>query len=265
MDDIRLMEQPFDARPCANADFDDIDLGRITRFIRTARVVRQFPLPVDASAPELLENLNLLDESRQLTNAALLLFGRSSQSFVPWSVITCAHYHGTEVEEPIPFYEVYRGTAFDLVDQAIAFVLSKIDRRIGTRSENARAPRTYEIPVEVVTEAITNAVVHRDYEDVGSVRVMLFADRLEVHNPGTLPSDLTPARLRTTHRSAPGNPLLHKALYLADYIERPGTGTQDMIRRCVAAGLPEPRFAVTDRFMTTIYRATESGAQGGAA
>ena len=45
-------------------------------------------------------------------------------------------------------------------------------------------------------------------------------------------------------------------MYLAEYIERMGTGTLDMIRRCVEAGLPEPGFAVTDGFVTTVWRAT---------
>ena len=44
----------------------------------------------------------------------------------------------------------------------------------------------YEIPREVVAEAIVNAVAHRDYTSNGSVQVMLFADRLEVWNPGRL-------------------------------------------------------------------------------
>ena len=125
-----------------------------------------------------------------------------------------------------------------------------------TRAENARAPRTYEIPVEVVTEAIVNAVAHRDYTDNGSVQVMLFADRLEVRNPGRLPPPLTLEKLREAHRSVPGNPLLAESLYLMEYIERMGTGTLDMIRRCVAAGLPEPEFAVTDGFVTTVWRAS---------
>ena len=119
-----------------------------------------------------------------------------------------------------------------------------------------RAPRTYEIPVEVVTEAIVNAVAHRDYTDNGSVQVMLFADRLEVRNPGRLPPPLTLEKLREAHRSVPGNPLLAESMYLAEYIERMGTGTLDMIRRCVEAGLPEPGFAVTDGFVTTVWRAT---------
>ena len=244
---------PFDAAPCARATLDDLDLERMAQFIRTARLVRQFPLPEGTPAPQLLEHLNLLNESRP-TNAAVLLFGKSPQRFLLSSDIRCAHFHGTEVAKPIPSYQVYKGTAFDLVDQAVDFVLSKINRSIGTRAESVRAPRTYEIPPEVVTEAIVNAVVHRDYTDNGSVQVMLFADRLEVRNPGRLPPPLTLEKLREAHRSVPGNPLVGEALYLTEYIERMGTGTLDMIRRCVEAGLAEPEFAVTDGFVTTVRR-----------
>ena len=67
----------------------------------------------------------------------------------------------------------------------------------------------------------------------------------------------------------PGNPLLGEALYLTAYIERMGTGTLDMIRRCVETGLPEPEFAVADGFVTTIRRVVsprrESGQTMGAA
>ena len=245
---------PFDASPCARATLDDLDFERMAQFIRTARLVRQFPLPEGTPVPQLLEHLNLLNEGR-LTNAAVLLFGKSPQRFLISSEIRCAHFHGTEVAKPIPSYQVYKGTAFELVDQAVDFVLSKINRSIGTRAESVRAPRTYEIPAEVVTEAIVNAVAHRDYTENGSVQVMLFADRLEVRNPGRLPPPLTLEKLREAHRSVPGNPLLAESLYLTEYIERMGTGTLDMIRRCVQAGLPEPEFAVTDGFVTTIRRA----------
>ena len=226
----------------------------MTQFIRTAREVRQFPLAEGTPPGQLLEHLDLLNEG-QLTNTAVLLFGKQPQRFLICSEIRCAHFHGTEVAKPIPSYQVYKSTAFDLVDQAVDFVLSKINRSIGTRAESARAPRTYEIPVEVVNEAIVNAVAHRDYTDNGSVQVMLFVDRLEVWNPGRLPPVLTLEKLREALRSVPGNPLLAESLYLAEYIERMGTGTLDMIGRCVDAGLPEPSFAVSDGFVTTVCRA----------
>ena len=134
------------------------------------------------------------------------------------------------------------------------FVLSKINRSIGTRSESPRAARTYEIPKEVVTEAIVNAVAHRDYTDSSSVQVMLFSDRLEVWNSGRLPPQLTLEKLRVPHGSVPRNPLLAQSMYLVEYIERMGTGTLDMIKRCVESGLPEPKFSVEDGFIATIPR-----------
>ena len=143
------------------------------------------------------------------------------------------------------------------------FVLSKINRSIGTRAESVRAPTTYEIPKEVVSEAVVNAVVHRDYADNASVQVMLFADRLEIRNPGRLPPPLTLEKLRTAHSSVPANPLLAESLYLAEYIERMGTGTLDMIRQCADAGLPEPEFAIADGFVATIRRVALSGRAAG--
>jgi len=122
----------------------------------------------------------------------------------------------------------------------IDFVLSKINLAVGTREHSVQAPVAYEIPREVISEAVVNAVAHRDYTSNGSVQVMLFSDRLEVWNPGSLPPSLTLEKLRHTHGSVPGNPLLAESLYLTKYIERMGTGTGDMIEHCKNAGLPEP-------------------------
>jgi predicted HTH transcriptional regulator len=114
----------------------------------------------------------------------------------------------------------------------------------------------YEIPPEVISEAIVNAIAHRDYTSTASVQVMLFADRLEVWNPGTLTSALTLQTLREPHGSYPGNPLIAEPLYLylTKYIERMGTGIHDMIERCREAGLPEPEFKLTDDFVSIIRR-----------
>ena len=131
---------------------------------------------------------------------------------------------------------------FDLVDQATDFVMSKINRRVGTRAQGPEAPVTYELPGEAVGEAIVNAVAHRDYASNASVQVMLFSDRLEVWNPGELPPPLTVEKLRLPHASLPRNPLLADPLFLTRYIEKAGSGILDMIRLCQQAGLPEPEY-----------------------
>ena len=185
--------------------------------------------------------------------------GKAPQRFLISSEVKCAHFHGTQVAKPIPSYQVYKGTVFEVVDHAVDLVLSKIALSVGTRAVSVQAPVAYEIPKEVVTEGIVNAVAHRDYTSAGSVQVMLFADRLEVWKPGRLPPPLTLEKLRVPHESIPGNSLLARAMYLVKYIEQMGTGTLDMIERCFGAGLREPEFEVSGSFVTRIRRAALAG------
>jgi len=248
-----IREGPFDAAPCRGAALADLDPERMGWFLREARRARGFPLSENAEAKELLIHLNLLHGDTP-THAAVLLFGHQPQRFLISSEIKCAHFHGIEVAKPIPSYQVYKGTAFQLVDQAVDFVLSKINLAVGTRAAGTQVPVSYELPPDAVREAIVNAVAHRDYTSTGSVQVMLFADRLEVWNPGTLSPSLTLQQLREPHGSFPANPLLAEPLYLAKYIERMGTGTGDMIRLCREAGLREPDFAIRDGFVQTLWR-----------
>ncbi len=250
--DLRTL--PFDASACPRATLNDLPQEKIQTFLEVARRERNYPLPVKTTREKTLAHLNLLDNGSP-THAAVLLFGKEPQRFLPTSEVKCMHFHGTTVSKPIPSYQIYKGTVFELVDQAADFVLSKINRHIGTRAESVQAPATYELPKEAVTEAIVNAVAHRDYTSNASVQVMLFADRLEVWNPGELPPSLTPERLREPHASIPRNPLIAEPLYLARYIEKAGSGTLDMITRCGEAGLPSPDFEErAGQFVTTIWR-----------
>ena len=132
--------------------------------------------------------------SGRLTNSALLLFAKDPQRFFRTSEVRCAQFYGTKVEKPLPAYQICRGTLFDMIDQATAFVMDRVDLAVGTRAEGntASVPTNYELPPDAVKEAIVNAVAHRDYTSNGSVQVMLFRNRLEVWNPGQLPYGFDP-------------------------------------------------------------------------
>ena len=249
-----LRTKPFDASACPEATLKDLPRNQIRVFLEAARRERNYPLPVETQREKALAHLNLLDNGKP-THAAILLFGRAPQRFLLTSEVKCLHFHGTEIRKPIPSYQIFKGTVFELVDQAVNFVLSKINRSIGTREHSIQAPSEYELPKEAVTEAIVNAVAHRDYTSNASVQVMLFVDRLEVWNPGELPPSLTPERLREPHPSLPHNPLIAEPLYLVRYIEKAGSGTLDMIERCGKANLPAPDFEErAGQFVTTLWR-----------
>ncbi|MHB1324718.1 MAG: ATP-binding protein [Thermoleophilia bacterium] len=87
------------------------------------------------------------------------------------------------------------------------------------------------------------------------MQVSVFADRVEVWNPGALPPGLTPARLREPHGSVARNPRICEALFLTGYIEKYGTGTLMMIRESIENGLPEPDFEQRGgEFVVTAWR-----------
>ena len=222
--------------------------------MRLARYERQFPLPEGTPVADLLTHLHLTCGAEP-TNAAVLLFGRDPQRFLPCSELRCMHFHGTEIQRPAPFYRIFKGTLFEQVDMALDFVLSKLDLSVGTRAESIQAPVRYELPPVVLREAIVNAIAHRDYTSSGAVQLSVFADRVEIWNPGILLPPLTPENLRQPHRSLLRNPRLSEVLFLARYIEKFGTGTLLMIRETLAHGLPEPDFAQRGgEFSTTLWR-----------
>lgn len=249
-----LRVPPFDRSACDRAGLKDLSRKRIDWFLETARRERGFPLKPNTSTQALLTHLNLLDEGKP-TNAAVLLFGANPQKFHRTAETKCIHCHGTEYRRPFASMQVYGGDLFEQADQARDFVLGKINRSIGTRATSITAPATYELPPDAVGEAIVNAIAHRDYHSNASVEVRLFADRLEVWNPGLLPGTLTLDSLRNDHPSVPNNPLIAESLYLTRYIERVGSGTQTMIELCREAGLPEPDFELRQgSFVITLWR-----------
>jgi len=249
-----LPHRPFHAAACHGATLRDIDPKALKNFIERARTERNLAISPTAKPKDALTNLNLLDKNSP-TNAAVLLFGTDPQRFVSSAEIKCLHFHGTTVVKPIPSYKVFKGTLFEQVDDAVDFVMSKLNRAVGTRAISAAAPTEHEIPREVVAEAVVNAVAHRDYASAASIQVYVFVDRIEVWNPGELPPSLTPDSLRQQHPSLPRNPLIAEALFLAHYIEKVGTGTLDVIAGCQNADLPEPEFFQDgDHFVVRLWR-----------
>jgi len=249
-----LRVPPFDTSACEGAGLKDLSRKRIDWFLETARRERGFPLKSNTTTQALLTHLNLLDNGKP-TNAAVVLFGANPQRFHRTAETKCVYCHGTEYRRPFASQQIYTGDLFEQANQARDFVLGKINRAVGTRATSITAPATYELPPDAVGEAIVNAIAHRDYHSNASVEVRLFADRLEVWNPGTMPGTLTLDDLRNAHPSIPNNPLIAESLYLTRYIEKAGSGTQRMIELCREATLPEPGFELrAGSFVITLWR-----------
>jgi ATP-dependent DNA helicase RecG len=249
-----LLTKPFDDSICNGATLQDIDNEQVTAFVETAESKGRLALKGSRAPNAVLQNFKLIRDGKP-TNAAMLLFGKTPRRFFNNAQIHCLHFHGTEKQKPIASQQPYEGRLFEVIDQAVEFVLGKLDRSVGTRSKSSQAPVEFEIPRPVITEAIVNAVAHRNYRNNGFVQVIVFADRIEVWNPGELPPGLTAEQLREPHGPIPRNPLIAEPLFRVKYVEKAGTGTTDMIAECRAARLPEPDFRQRGPyFVTTVWR-----------
>lgn len=251
-----LANGPFDASIQPDATLADLDKEKIAWFVGMAREKRQFPLTyAEDNIPQILRSLHLITDDNRIKNAALLLFAKDTQKWFSTATVKCVQFYGTKKQKPILTQHIYSGTVFDMVDEAVGFVMAHIDVRGGERTKSAQADISPEIPTQAIAEAIVNAVVHRDYTSNGSVQVELYADRLEIWNPGHLPHGLTIAKLSQSHNSMPQNPILAHPVYLAGYIEQIGTGTTDIIELCRQEGL-QVKFKQEGDFTTIIYRPT---------
>jgi predicted HTH transcriptional regulator len=83
---------------------------------------------------------------------------------------------------------------------------------------------------------------------------MLFRNRLEVWNPGQLPYGLTVNKLLEPHKSLPANPLIADSLFWTGYVDKVGTGTEDIVNLCKDKGLKSPEYYQEEDFRVVIWR-----------
>jgi ATP-dependent DNA helicase RecG len=242
----------WDGRICKEASLEDMDEAKVRWFLRKARKERNFDIDEDTPVREALQRLELL-KSGNLTNAAVLLFGKNPQRFFPLAETRCGRFKGTEAVKPFLDMKVFGGSIIDQVEKALAFALEHIQLRVYLVGKPEREER-YEYPKDAIREAIVNAICHRDYEVPSNVQVRIFDDRMEVWGCGPLPAPLTPADLTVKHESILRNPSIARCFFLIGLVEQWGTGTNDIVRMCTDWGLPEPLFEVVTGSLVVTLR-----------
>ncbi len=86
----------------------------------------------------------------------------------------------------------------------------------------------YRIPERAVLEAITNAVIHRDYHTKKDIEIKIFEDRVEIQSPGLLPFNITPSNIGIERAHGYRNDLLVK--HLRDFPQPPNLDQNEGIR-----------------------------------
>lgn len=211
---------------------------------------------------ELMKNLGLMT-NRGLTMAGVLLFGSSPQRFFPQARVRCTAYPGLDISSDVIDDRDVMGNIFEQVENALAFISTHLARR--TSIEEAKLTRVseLEIPVFALREVVLNALAHRDYRSSGSIQISIFSDRIEVWNPGALPSELKISELRDNQISLPNNPDIANALYLGGLVERMGRGIPLIFDSLKKAWMPEPEFVQRGQQFGVRLRRVEKEKQRG--
>jgi len=228
----RLLEvstgRTWDALPCEGFLRRDISMKAVRDFLRRA------DMPTDTPFQDVIRNLKLGDK-RHVSHAAALLFSEFPQRFFVEAKVKCARFLAGSLTRFLDERTI-EGPVLQQLDEAMAFV-TRNTRQALVVTGKPQHDIVPEYPEAAVREAITNALCHRSYTDVGAIQVRIHDDCLEVWNAGKLPPDLTIRSLYRKHGSFPRNPLLAAAIFRTRLIEQWGTGTLRIIDACRPHGI----------------------------
>lgn len=128
------------------------------------------------------------------------------------------------------------------IAQASAYVLDELAAGLTLAASGFKTVHRY--PERVIKEAITNAVIHRDYRLNRDIQIRIFDNRIEVESPGLFAGTITPSNVARAGSFA-RNPLI--ARNLREFPEPPnvdaGEGVRMMFAEMRAANLYPPFYS----------------------
>ncbi|GAA2041759.1 hypothetical protein GCM10009720_22880 [Yaniella flava] len=203
---------------------------------------------------EKLTRLKVVDPDGRITLAGGLMLGTYPQQFFPRLVIdvTVHPQDAKDAVGQIRFLDrkVCDGPVPYMIQDAITRVLANLKTiRV---VYGAQGFDEAEIPEDVLREAITNAVMHRDYSTFSRgerISIDIFPDRVEIISPGGLVGDRTQQNI-AEGKSITRNPTLATLLRTTPIPEQQGvlaeaqgSGIPRMQAGMRQLGLPQPEFS----------------------
>ncbi|MBE6099322.1 MAG: AAA family ATPase [Anaerovibrio sp.] len=175
------------------------------------------------------ESFGIVDGNGSLTNAGALL---ADESPVRHSRVFCTRWNGLTKASGLMDAlddEEYSGGLVSLFQDGLKFIMRN-NRKAWRKLPTSRVEYP-EYPERAVTEGLVNALIHRNYLEIGSeVHIDMFDDRLEIYSPGGMVdgSTLEGKDLRTIS-SKRRNPVLADIFSRLQLMERRGSGFKKIL------------------------------------
>ena len=237
----------------SNATVADLDKEKIKEYLELRK---QSDFLKNRPIEDFLINMNLASKNGALRikNATLLFFSRNPIAFNPQIELKLVRFDGRDPVK-ILSHQLLQADLIQSIEKALSFVKDNISKSLEI-TDKAKREEKYQYPLNVVREAIVNAVAHRDYFSKDAIQIYLFSDRIEITNPGSLPSGLPKELFGTL--SVQRNPLTYRILRDYGYVEGLGSGVPRMINGMRESGLSDPEFGIYEHFFRVVLRGTKS-------
>ena len=210
----------FDSEICKEAFGEDINWDKVNWFRAAYKATAGKEILSDNM--KLLENLGCAKRDK-ITNAGVLLFGKTPEMFIPQNQVTIVRYPGKDVSDRYLDLKDIRGNLFDLIDHTDEYIREHIQIASQLIPGQINREEIPQYPLFAIRELVVNAVAHRDYFIRGSrIIIKMFKDRIEFSSPGGFPADITPENIVSRQYSR--NPIIVKSLNIIRYIEAIGDG-----------------------------------------
>jgi len=226
----------------------DFNNKKFNDFLIEAGISKQLP------QKQILENLELFSKKGEFLNAGILFFVKNVQKHHEHASVRCLLFKGTN-KTLIFDDKLITGNLTEQYEGALKFLKSKLELRYIIETAGPRVEK-YEIPETVFKEAIINALVHRDYYEIGGrIHIEIYDNRVEITNPGGLVNTIKEDEFG--QRSVSINPKIFSFFQRLDLVEQVGAGISRMREKMKDENLPAPLFSLKGIFVVTLYRPTD--------
>jgi ATP-dependent DNA helicase RecG len=242
----------WETKPVRNARRTEVDPEKMQQFVADIRASERVTAFVKEKSPDELLDYYLMADGDCLTNLGVLWIGRRTDraKLLYGTVIQFFKYdeNGSRVNKIV--WDDFSLNPKEMIEA----VWTQIpDWKEGIEVSDGIFRKfipNYE--EEVVRELIANALVHRPYTTRGDIFINLHTDCIEMHNPGLLPTGVTPENM--LHKTVRRNEHLAKVFYDMKLMEREGTGYDKMYEVLLSNGKQLPVVTEGDDRVTVTIR-----------
>ncbi len=236
----------WSGQPAADVERDDLDPFEIER----ARAILRSQNPgselLKMLDTQFLEGLEAIRRGK-VTNTGLLLFGKPGaiSDHCPQNQL---HYVHQISETKVARNDQWRGGLLDLLDRIEKVFIgpSNPEEELSVGLFKLRIPA---FPLEVVREAVLNAVTHRDYMDSGEILIRHTKKEMVITSPGGFVGGITVNNI-LRHEPVARNRTLANAFVKLRLVESAGTGRRRIFVPLLKYGKRVPKYESDGRQVT---------------